>query len=204
MMKVLGLTGPTGAGKGTVAAVFAELYGIPSIDTDAVYHELLIPPSPCLDELVTAFGAEILRRDGTLDRPALSRIVFSDLSGEKQKLLNGITHKYVLDETANRLEAFRKEGKIAAFVDAPLLYESGFDAACDAVIAVLAPRDIRRSRIISRDGLSAERADARLNMQKPDEFFRKKTDLILWNQGNVEDLKQQIRKIAVQLGVIGK
>ena len=99
MMKVLGLTGPTGAGKGTVAAVFAELYGIPSIDTDAVYHELLIPPSPCLDELVTAFGAEILRRDGTLDRPALSRIVFSDLSGEKQKLLNGITHKYVLDET---------------------------------------------------------------------------------------------------------
>ena len=87
-MIVLGLTGPTGAGKGAVSKLFAELYGIPSIDTDQVYHDLLKPPSLCLDELVSQFGQEILTAVGELDRPMLSKIVFSDPTHEKQKMLN--------------------------------------------------------------------------------------------------------------------
>ena len=199
-MLVLGLTGPTGAGKGAVSALFAQLYGVPAIDTDAVYHQLLTPPSACLNELVTAFGASILNPDGTLNRPALSAIVFSDPTREKQTHLNHITHKYVLDRSREMLSDYRRTGMRAALVDAPLLYESGFDAECDAVIAVLAPREVRKERIIKRDGLSEERAVARLNMQKSDQFYTDKTDFVVINDGDMDALRRQVERLVQQLG----
>ena len=201
-MIVLGLTGPTGAGKGAVSALFADLYGIPSVDTDKVYHDLLIPPSACLDELVAAFGEAILMSDGTLNRPALSQIVFSDHTRKKQDTLNRITHKYVLDRTREILLSFRAADMRAALVDAPLLYESGFDAECDAVIAVIAPREIRKNRIISRDGLSEERATARLNMQKPDEFYTSKAQFTVINDGDLKTLSEQVAHVAAALEVV--
>ena len=200
-MMTLGLTGPTGAGKGAVSGLFAELYDIPSIDTDRVYHDLLIPPSACLDELVAVFGMEILAPDGTLDRPTLSRIVFSDASRKKQNQLNHITHKYVLDRTREMIAEYARTERRAVLVDAPLLYESGFDAECDAVIAVLAPWDVRKARIISRDQLSEERATARLNMQKTDEFYKEKTNYILSNDGDLSSLRSQVAALASLLGV---
>jgi dephospho-CoA kinase len=201
-MKTLGLTGPTGAGKGAVSSLFCNLYQIPSIDTDRVYHDLLIPPSACLDELVSAFGQEILAEDGTLDRPTLSRIVFSDLSRKKQQLLNHITHRHVLDRTREMLADYQKQGLHAVLVDAPLLYESGFDTACDAVIAVLAPRDVRKMRIIERDGLSEERAEARLNMQKQDSYYIERTPHVICNDGSLTSLQAQVERVATALGVV--
>jgi len=201
MMKVLGLTGPTGAGKGAVSSLLWDMYQIPSIDTDRVYHDLLKPPSACLNELVYHFGSVILTEHGELNRAALSKIVFSDPTRRKQQLLNQITHKYVLDQTRNILTSYRDRRFPAAIVDAPLLYESGFDAECDAVIAVLAPQSIRKERIISRDGLSEERATARLNMQKSDDFYRKKTPHIIINDGDMVALQQQVISIASLLGV---
>lgn len=201
-MTVLGLTGPTGAGKGTVAKVFETFYGIPSIDTDRVYHDLLVPPSACLNELVAAFGVDILTADGNLDRAVLSKIVFSDSSREKQTCLNRITHKYVLDRTAEILEAYRLDGLPAALVDAPLLYESGFDAKCDKVIAVLAPMELRKSRIIARDALSEERAMARLNIQKPDDFYTAKAEYVVINDGDQDALIEQVSRIVADLGVL--
>ena len=201
-MMVLGLTGPTGAGKGAVSAAFDQLYGIPSIDTDRVYHDLLVPPSACLDELVSAFGVEILTVDGCLDRAVLSKIVFSDTSREKQTRLNRITHKYVLARTEEILQSYRLNNMPAALVDAPLLYESGFDAKCDKVIAVLAPNDVRKAQIISRDGLSEERAMARLNMQKPNEFYTSKAQYTIINDGDLDTLADQVKQIATDLGVM--
>ena len=87
-MLVIGLTGPTGAGKGVVSEIFAA-HGIPVIDADAVYHQLLIPPSACLNELVYTFGPQILNPDNTLNRRALGSIVFSDEAMLLQ--LNAIT-----------------------------------------------------------------------------------------------------------------
>ena len=200
-MMVLGLTGPTGAGKGAVSELFDKLYHVPSIDTDRVYHDLLIPPSDCLDELVLAFGQSVLSPDGTLDRPMLSRIVFSDPTREKQNLLNQITHKYVLNQTRKMLAEYRRNGKHAVLVDAPLLYESGFDTECDAVIAVLAPRNVRKARIIARDHLSEERATARLNMQKADEFYKERTKFLLLNDGDISSLELQVTTLAAHLGV---
>ena len=201
MMKVWGLTGPTGAGKGAVSSLLWDLYKIPSIDTDQVYHDLLKPPSACLNELVEHFGNSILTVNGELDRAALSKIVFSDSTREKQMLLNRITHKYVLNQTRDILAVYRENHMHAALVDAPLLYESGFDAECDAVIAVLAPQSVRKGRIIARDGLSEERATARLNMQKSDDFYREKTPYIIINDGDMVSLREQVISTASLLGV---
>lgn len=200
-MLVFGLTGPTGAGKGAVSAILDRCCGVPAIDTDAVYHQLLLPPSACLEELAAAFGETVRRADGTLDRAALSAIVFSDATREKQTLLNRITHKYVLARTRELLAAYRRDGVCAVLVDAPLLYESGFDAECDAVIAVLAPRALRQARIIARDGLSAERAQARLDMQKPDAFYTERTAHVVINDGNMDALERQVLALALRLGV---
>ncbi len=191
-MLTVGLTGPSGAGKGVVASLFAR-YGVPSIDTDAVYHDLLVPPSDCLDELVGRFGASILTSDGRLDRKALAAVVFAAGHEDDLRDLNRITHRHVLDEARRRLAEYQREGKPAVLVDAPQLYESGFDAECDCVVAVLAPRDTRLSRIIARDGLDEARAMARMDAQKSDEFFYSHADAVLINDGEAAALEAEIR-----------
>lgn len=194
-MLVLGLTGPSGAGKGALAAAFAA-YDVPQLDTDAIYHTLLIPPSACLDDLTAAFGTGILAPDGTLNRPALAAVVFApDAPSELIATLNRTTHRHILDETRRQIEAYRTAGKFAVLVDAPLLYESGFDAECDRVIAVTAPREVRLARIIERDGLSREAALARLDAQKPDEFYTEHADFVVCNDGAPALLEEEAARI---------
>lgn len=186
-MLIIGLTGPSGSGKGHVGKYLKEK-NIPSIDTDAVYHALLIPPSECLDELTNVFGREILTSDGTLDRAALARIVFSD--EEKLKTLNSVTHKYILARTDELLRGYAKDGYAAAIVDAPALFESGYDKKCDFVITVTAPRELRIKRIIKRDGLSQEAATRRIDAQKSDEFYSSRSKYTVINNEDDEAVKQ--------------
>lgn len=193
-MLTIGLTGPSGAGKGLISSLFAE-FGIPSIDTDAVYHALLVPPSPCLDELVRRFGRAILTEDGCLDRRALAAIVFAPGHEAELSDLNRITHRHVLDEARRRLEIYRTEGKPAVLVDAPQLYESGFHTECDYVLAVLAPSDLRKGRIMARDGLDEARAVARMEAQKSDDFFRGHADAVIVNDGAADALAGDIRDL---------
>ena len=200
-MLTIGLTGPSGAGKGVVASLFAE-YGVPSIDTDAVYHDLLIPPSVCLDELAERFGPTILTPDGRLDRRILASLVFG--AGHEAELtdLNRITHRHVLDKVRLLLTEYKAAGISAVLVDAPQLYESGFDTECDYVVAVLAPRDTRLARIMARDGLDEARAAARIDAQKSDEFFRSHAHAVLMNQGAIEALEAEIRNLLVRWEVL--
>lgn len=192
-MLIIGLTGPSGAGKGVVSSLLAE-YGIPSIDTDAVYHELLMPPSACLDELRARFGSSVLTPEGTLNRKALAALVFSEGHEADLTDLNRITHRHILNETRRRLALHRAEGRRAAVVDAPQLFESGFDAECHRILVVLAPYDARLSRILSRDGITEAQAVARLNAAHPDEFFRERADAVLYNDGTPESLGEDIRR----------
>ncbi len=193
-MLTVGLTGPSGAGKGCVASLFAR-YGVPSIDTDAVYHKLLIPPSPCLRELVDAFGEGILTPGGTPDRKALAALVFAPGHEADLQALNRITHRHVLAEVRKLLADYREAGKAAVLVDAPQLFESGFDAECDTVVSVLAAKDLRRARIMARDELDEDRATARLAAQKPDEFFQTHSDAVIFNNGSVADLEDDVLRL---------
>jgi dephospho-CoA kinase len=200
-MLVIGLTGPTGAGKGAVASIF-EKYKIPVINADRVYHELISPPSSCLQELVDAFGKKILLPDGSLDRRALGGIVFNDPAALER--LNSITHRYVMEEVQTRMERFRRDGLPVAVFDAPQLFEAGAHRACGAVISVLADRGLRLERIMARDNLTAEAAMRRILAQKSDEFFKTHSDYIIENNGTIETLAPQVHRILVELGVISR
>ena len=200
-MLVIGLTGPTGAGKGAVASIF-EKYKIPVINADRVYHELIAPPSSCLQELVECFGKEILLPNGSLDRRALGGIVFSDPAARER--LNTITHRYVMEEVETRMEQLRRAGVPIAVFDAPQLFEAGAHRACGAVISVLADRGLRLERIMARDNITAEAAMRRILAQKSDEFFKTHSDYIIENNGAIETLAPQVHRILVELGGISR
>lgn len=194
---VIGLTGPSGAGKGVVASLFAR-YGVPSLDTDAIYHHLLLPPSPCLDQLVERFGADILTEDGYLDRGALAARVFAPGHEDDLAALNRIAHQHILAEVRTRLAEYAKNGTAAVLVDAPQLFESGFDTECDRILAVLAPASVRLSRLMARDGLNEARAMARMAAQHDDAFFRERAHAVLCNTGSPEDLDPSVRQLLTQ------
>ena len=200
---IIGLTGPSGAGKTTLCTI-ADSFGIKSIDTDAVYHSLLVPPSACLDELVTEFGNDILLPDGRLDRAALAAIVFDKGDEKKLKLkrLGEITHKYVLDESRKIIKAATGRGERAIIVDAPALYESGFDSECDFVICLLASPELRLGRISERDHISKEHADQRISGQNDDEFYMSRADYTLTNDGSINGMKESLEKILLERGLI--
>ena len=197
-MVVIGLTGPTGAGKSTVRELFAA-YGIPGIDADSVYHELISPPSACLDELTRIFGKSILLPDGSLDRKALGKKVFSN--ARLRAMLNAVTHRHVMKEIHRRLAALEKEGAPAAVLDAPQLFEANAQKDCDAVVAVLANPDFRLARVSSRDGLSKEEVLARMNAQLEEDFFRSHADFVLENNGFPDDLIPGVERILQELQI---
>lgn len=198
-MKIIGLCGGSGSGKGTVAKMFLS-YGIPSIDTDLVYHELTSRKSYCLDELVAEFGEEILSGDGSLDRRKLSTIVFcGDASAENRMKLNYIAHKHVLKYVRDELNVYKKKGARAVLVDAPLLFESKFNKECDLIIAVIADKNVRIQRIINRDGISVESATLRIQTQLTDAFLIEKSDFIVNNSGDLLKTKVQVEKIAKKI-----
>ncbi len=175
-MKVIGITGPTGAGKTTALNALTGLGGC-IIDADAVYHDLTRNSRPMREELTARFGD--LYEDDVLDRKKLGRIVFQDQ--EALADLNAITHKYVNQETGRRIEEARAEGRPAAAIDAIALLESPLAAYCDCTVAVTAPEDLRVRRIMKREGISEEYAWIRVNAQKPSAWFQEHCDYTLEN-----------------------
>jgi dephospho-CoA kinase len=184
---IIGLTGGIGAGKSTVAAMLAEL-GASVIDTDAIAREVVQPPSPVLDAIKAEFGPGVINPDGTLKRDELGRLVFADAA--KRKRLNELTHPAILKATLERIAAQPREATIVVVV--PLLFESGFERNCDAVIAVTAGAAIRRARIAARDGLKPEEIEARLLAQLPDAEYDRRATIAVRNDGDKETLRRQV------------
>ncbi len=194
-MKVIGLCGGSGSGKGVVCELFREL-GIPSVDTDAVYRELTSSYGPTLKALSEEFGREIITEDNTLNRKVLADIVFSGDGSEKRlKRLNEIAHRFILNETRRRLADFAKSGVTASIVDAPVLFESGFDKECDAVVCVIASKDIRLQRITLRDGISTEEAERRIASQMSDATLIEKCDFVIENNSDIHSLREQVKSV---------
>lgn len=203
-MKIIGLCGGSGSGKGMVCDIF-RIYDIPSIDTDKVYHEFTSRPSSCLDALKKEFGDAIIAANGVLDRKALAKIVFcGEGSEERLGKLNMIAHSYILDETRYRLSEFEKKGYEFAIVDAPVLFESGFNAECDIVIGVVCDAEIRIERIVLRDSISRDAAISRINSQMTDAELMSKCDYIIHNNLDIDSLKNEIEKIVNKIKLTQK
>lgn len=199
-MKVIGLTGPSGSGKGCCDEFFRK-HGIPCLDTDQIYHDLLIPPSPCANELVENFGETILNPDGSINRSQLSSIVFEEKSGSAVKTLNQITHKYVSIETLSLIEQYRAQKIPTVVIDAPLLFEANFDRFCDFCIAVLAQKEIRLRRITERDHITKEKAMARIKAQPEDAFYLNKAKHTVYNNNGLQTLFHELHLILISENV---
>lgn len=198
-MKIIGLCGGSGSGKGTVAELFS-VYGIMSIDTDAVYHDLTSHKTTCLDDIVNEFGKDILNSDGSLNRKKLAKIVFGgEDSMIKRSILNRISHKHVLNKTKDIISECEKNGAEIVAIDAPLLFESGFNIECDFIVAVTADIDVRIDRVMARDGIDKNAATLRIKSQLPDSYLIENSDYNLINNGSFEDLEKQVHDLVLKL-----
>ncbi len=196
-MIVIGVTGPTGSGKTVLTEYFSGL-GVPTIDADALYHSMLIPPSRCLDAIKDAFGEGVISPDGSLNRVALSEIVFTD--AEKLKLLNKTVLKIVIERTKELIAELEAQGKRCVMVDAPTLIEADFHKECDTVVVVIAPKEERIRRISERDAIDEHRAKERVMAQKPDEFYTAVADYVIINDKGNQEYSAEIRRLAKKLG----
>lgn len=176
-MTIIGITGPTGAGKTTALNELKKLGGC-ILDADTVYHQLLESSNTLREELENRFGP-LVDETGRFDRKKLGAVVFKDPDALAD--LNVIAHRYVVAAIQERLAVEERNGCPAAAVDAIALFESGLSDLCQATLAITAPPEIRVRRIMAREGISEEYARSRVNAQHPDEFYTQRCDYTLVN-----------------------
>jgi dephospho-CoA kinase len=182
--RIIGVTGRSGSGKSLLSQRLAAM-GALVLDADKVYAELLKQDCPMTRMLCHHFPG--VWKDGVLDRKQLADRVFSD--PEALKTLNLITHSQV--KAQMHCTVAHSDSKLIV-LDVPLLFESGIDQLCDLTLAVLAPREGSLLRIMKRDGIDRNRAEARLDNQPDDAFYRARADLLLENKGDLAEFEAKI------------
>ena len=196
-MKIIGLTGLTGAGKSTVAQKLMA-YGCYHIDADKVAREVINNNENVKNKLKEYFGDDVINEDGTTNRPLLASRAFAN--EESTNALNEITHPAVTEEIKSIIGDMEEVGYLGVIIDAIALFESGEDALCDFTVAVVAPKEIRLQRIMKRDNITEEKALERINAQKDESFFTSRADFVLWNYPPY-DLNVEIRPIVAQIQI---
>lgn len=184
---VIGLTGQTGSGKSTLA----RLLGFESINADEVAHEVLLDPR-VKNQLCGRFGQDILDDNGEINRGELAKKAFANPNS--LAMLGAITHPAIIKEILDRIELLEGRGEKIILLDAPTLFESGAHKMCSKIIFVTADGQIRKKRIMKRDGLSEQAAELRLRAQKTDDFY-KSADYKIINNGD----KRELEKSALSL-----
>lgn len=174
-MTVIGLTGPTGSGKTTALAAL-DRRGFQVVDCDALYYRVLERDQSLRRGIREAFG-DVFLPDGQLDRRALGDIVFGDPAALER--LNALVYPAMSAAVGQIIENCTKKGLV---IDAINLIESGLGDLCDWTVALTAAPDVRMRRIMARDGISEERARARIAAQKPDKFYRRRCTFLLENR----------------------
>ncbi|SNR87680.1 dephospho-CoA kinase [Actinacidiphila glaucinigra] len=193
MVKV-GLTGGIGAGKSAVSRLLVS-YGAVLVDADRIAREVVEPGTPGLASVTAEFGTEVLAADGSLDRPKLGAIVFSD--PERLRALNAIVHPLVRDRSA---ELERAAGPDAVVVhDVPLLAENGLAPLYDVVVVVDAAPETQLDRLVRLRGMAEEDARARMAVQAGREQRLAVADVVIDNDGPLEALEPQVRQVWEQL-----
>ena len=161
---VIGLTGGIGCGK-SEAAHYLESLGAAHLDADEVSRALTAEGGEALEEIRRVFGDEYFLPDGALDRPALGKLVFG--SEPARRALEGIIHPLVQRNMLRGMDEATEAGARVVILDVPLLFETGMDALCDETWALYVSRDKQVARIVARDGLTPEDAEARIESQMP-------------------------------------
>lgn len=199
-MLVLGITGGSGAGK-SAACKYLLSRGGSLVDCDKVYASLVDKPSECTVQLANEFGSSVLNADGSLNRRALSDIVFKSGNGDRLTRLNEIAHPFVIAEVKRILGDNDGNGIPYTIIDAPQLFEAGADKLCDRTLFVTANRAMRIERIVTRDGITAQAATRRIDSQLSDEYFESRCDYAIYNNGSEDELKRECYSLLDRLGI---
>lgn len=190
MSFVVGLTGPTGAGKSSVTDVAKNL-GFKIIDCDALARLAVEKGSDGLADIVKAFGDGVLNSDGTLNRKQLAALAFS--ASDKTELLNKTLLPHIVKLIKAQIDV------PLVLLDAPTLFESGADSLCDDVIVVLCDEKTRKDRIIKRDGIDESAAELRIKAGKDDNFYIERSNNIVYNDCELSVLNLKIQKLLNKL-----
>ena len=192
-MRIIGLTGGIACGKSTVSRALCAL-GAAIIDADALAHELSQPGQPIFNAYVERFGREIVTAGGTLDRAAIAARVFADPAVRAE--VDAIAHPLIRTAAEERLRVTRTEGKKAAVLDVPLLFEAGWDALADEVWVVALPAEEQLARLLARDkSMSEGEARARISAQMSLAEKCARADIVIDNSGTVEETRECIEQL---------
>ncbi len=192
MMKVIGLTGGIGSGKSTVSQYLQEL-GAVILDADKVGHEAYRPNTETWQELVAAFGRQILTPDDEIDRKKLGEIVFSD--PESLARLNQIVHPRMYQMMETRIEECRQQGVAVVVLEAAILLEAGWTPLVDEVWVTVASESTVVGRVKERTGLPEEQILARIRSQLSSEERAKQANVVINNDGNLDELKTKVQEL---------
>ncbi len=195
-MKWIGLTGGIATGKSTVANMLRQA-GHTVIDADAVAHEALVASSPVLPQIISAFGQDLLDKQGNVQRPLLGQKIFKNKS--QRLLLEAITHPFVRERVAKLRAEAEARGDKVAFYDVPLLYEKNMQEDFDRVVVVTCNADLQLSRLMTRNSLSQTEAQERLAAQWPMVEKEKRADILIHNNGSFVDLQKQVDQLTAKI-----
>ena len=189
-MRVIGITGGIGSGKTTVSGYLRSL-GYEVIDADGIARELA-DSEDVLHEIRDMFGDSVLKEDGSLDRKRMAEIVFSDI--RKKEMLEAIITDRVVARCAEIIQGYREDENASGlvFLDAPLLFETGADRLVDEIWSVACDVEKRIERAKLRDDSLAEDIEARIAAQLPDDDRAEKADVVISNDGTVDELERSI------------
>jgi dephospho-CoA kinase len=202
-MLIVGLTGGVASGKTAVSQVLKE-EGAYIIDADQIARELVQPHKPAWNELIRAFGQEILQEDGSIHRKKLADKVFAD--PKERKLLNRVLHPRIREEMGRRTrEIGRKDPEAIVVIDAALLVELGDHRGMEKIIVVASTERQQIERLQDRDGLDEEEARKILSSQMAADEKLKVADFVIRNEGSLNEVRrrtkevfQELKRIAVQ------
>lgn len=195
-MKRIGLTGGIGSGKSTVAGMLADA-GFAVVDADKIARQIMEPGSPVLNEVADVFGADLIGPDGALNRGELARRAFA--SKEETAKLNAITHPAIRAESNRQFAEAEARGERAAVYDMPLLVDLGLDKDMDLTVVVDVDVDERVRRLLESRGLDESDARARIAQQIDDETRRAAADIVIDNNGPLENLAPQLAKLVEKI-----
>ena len=197
-MLIIGVTGNIGSGKSTVCQILAKL-GATIIDADKLAHETYKPHNQTWQELINAFGKDIVKANGEIDRQKLGQIVFSDPNALAQ--LNQIVHPEAYRMAQERIETCRRQKAKAIVVEATLLIEAGWTDLVDKVWLVVAPDDMVTQRLTQHKEISQAQILARLKSQMPAEEKMKHADEVIYNDGSLVQLEAKVTELWGKLGI---
>jgi dephospho-CoA kinase len=191
-MLLIGLTGNIASGKSTVARLLSER-GATIIDADVLARRVVEPGMPAFDEIVRRWGSDVVAPDGSLDRDALRRLVFSH--HEQLEELNEIVHPEVAAYRDRLVEEARQRGDRLVVQDIPLLFERGLVEQFDRIVLVDAPRPVRLERLMRARGLSETESMDMITAQMPAELKRARADYIIENTGTIRELEERVSEV---------